>query len=280
MNRDDGKFKTEIEKTTESEKPKAERVQKPRPGRTRRLFLAAILSTILMPGAAVGVAKILSSKIPRLRDLLRRRVRRVLPSLTKKPGGIVIHHSATRPSRQNFVSVKTLDSYHQKRGMGVSYEGKTYHVAYHYVILPNGEIQEGRPVGCRGAHTRSWSHNYWVGICLVGYFDPKWKNKKYHRPTGKQMDSLVNLSADLINKYDLKLKNVLPHRKVNPTECPGRSFPFKEYLSRLRVETEKRSDPSRLGRLDHNRRVFMRLGRTGIKKAKRDLTVSGRESIC
>lgn len=157
------------------------------------------------------------------------------PSLSLPPRGIVVHHSATTPAMQPLTDAARINRMHRGRGLGAWYMGKTYHIAYHYVVLCNGTVQEGRPELCRGGHTSSYKHNRWIGICLVGYFDPKWKDPRYHQPSTEQMDALVSLSATLIKKYNMKIGNVLPHKKINKTQCPGRSFPMERYLERLKT---------------------------------------------
>jgi hypothetical protein len=165
--------------------------------------------------------------------------RRLFPSLAKAPGGILVHHSAAKPCRQPFENAKTINEDHKRRGFGAWYKGKVYHIAYHYVILPDGTVEKGRPEKCRGGHTRSWKHNRWVGICLVGYFDPKWKNRKYHRPTGAQMRSLVSLSVRIMDRYRFDRTRILPHKNIDPTQCPGKSFPMGEYISLVAAGQKK-----------------------------------------
>ncbi len=169
------------------------------------------------------------------RKILRRIPQQALPV---PPRGIVVHHSATRPSRQPFENAATLESKHKRRFI-IKYNGRIYHIAYHYVILPDGAVEQGRPDKCRGAHTRSLKHNRWTGICLIGYFDPKWKDKRHHKPTPAQMDSLVSLSLKLMSRYNFDCGHILPHRDINPTECPGKSFPMEKYLARVRAEADK-----------------------------------------
>ena len=43
------------------------------------------------------------------------------------------------------------------------------HIGYHFLILPDGTVERGRPESMWGAHTRD--HNDTLGICLVGDFD-------------------------------------------------------------------------------------------------------------
>jgi len=203
----------------------------------RRLVLAMIGGTAA--GAAAGILG-----LDRSRGLLRRvigsprlwlkKLRRVpAPTFAAMPGGIVVHHSATKPEDLDTETAATIDHDHKRRGFATLYKGTVYHVAYHYVIGQDGTIERGRPERCPGQHTRSWKHNRWIGICLIGYFDEKWEDQKLHRPTKAQMESLIALSAETMKKYGFDQRRILPHRQVNDTECPGKSFPWNEYVAGL-----------------------------------------------
>ncbi|HUT53391.1 MAG TPA: peptidoglycan recognition family protein [bacterium] len=178
-----------------------------------------------------------------LRDALRAISRGVIPSASIQPGGIIVHHSATGPDQLCHATAAAFEEEHKLRGMAVWYRGRIHHIAYHYVILPDGTIEPGRPELCRGAHTKSSRFNRWLGICVVGYFDPRWADKKYHRPTPKQMQALANLTGELMQKYRFDATKILPHRAVNVTECPGKSFPLSEYLSLARTPSSPVSRP-------------------------------------
>ena len=188
----------------------------------RRKVLGLGLATVL--GGGVGLAAAKTSKFRKVLEMMVNRINH---------GGIVVHHSATPPSSQSSVDAEVIAAWHKKRGMWMRYKGKTYNIAYHYVILPDGTVEEGRPLGCLGMHTRSWFHNRWVGVCLVGYFDKKWLDPKYHAPTGQQMDSLVKLTVEIAGKYGFGPDKVLPHRAIDATQCPGRNFPFDNYMARV-----------------------------------------------
>ena len=160
------------------------------------------------------------------------------------PVGVVIHHSAS-PARlgKKPVQAKEIDAWHDSRGFKVVYEGKVYHIGYHYVILPDGTVQAGRPEYCQGAHVDAWGMNHWLlGICLVGNFstraNPDGKLGPA-RPSPAQMKALVGLLLKLQEKHPLFM--VLRHKDLNPdTECPGDRFPYQDLLKRL-AEAEKSS---------------------------------------
>lgn len=156
------------------------------------------------------------------------------------PPGMIIHHSASPPRVGNrMIDARALDRMHARRGFTTWYKGKIYHIGYHFVVLPDGTVQEGRPVGCRGAHTHGRSeYNRYIGICLVGNFSSR-ENRRGEqgptRPTRAQMKGLTSLCARLMGDYGIDLKDVKRHRDFNQTECPGDRFPYKRFITDLCV---------------------------------------------
>lgn len=125
---------------------------------------------------------------------------------------IVIHHSASFTG-----DMAIFDREHKAKG----WDG----VGYHFVI-GNGtasgdgqvEVTARWPIQKWGAHAKTPDeryNDYGIGICLVGNFD-------IQHPTQKQLASLARLVAFLCARYDIPLSNVIGHRDVKPTDCPGR----------------------------------------------------------
>jgi N-acetylmuramoyl-L-alanine amidase len=146
---------------------------------------------------------------------------------TIRPTGIVIHHSAlTAEELAQFpgpTDVSVIDALHEKRGFEVNCQGHIYHIGYHYIILPDGTIQSGRPENCIGAHTQG--HNDALGICLVGNFssvaNPDGKLGLLH-PTPSQIDSLAKLVKDLRIRCGFTCDQIRRHQEIKPgTLCPG-----------------------------------------------------------
>ena len=170
---------------------------------------------------------------------------RLFPPAPPKPLGILIHHSAT-PFRLKgrMVDAKKIDDMHRQRGFSIVCDGKVYHIGYHYVILPDGRIQPGRPENCPGAHSGSSFYNQrFLGICLVGDFDShgRWNGRRSPRqPTQAQIESLVKLCTRLMHEYDMPLRNVRRHRDVGQTYCPGDGFPFGRVRALIAQELERR----------------------------------------
>ena len=136
---------------------------------------------------------------------------------------IIVHHSAT-----DVGCARSFDRYHRmvrkwKNGLG-----------YHFVIgngtkTPDGFVEAGHRwyYQLEGAHAGVAKYNqHGIGICLVGNF-----NKTY--PTERQMHALVTLVKQLHAEYGIPYENVLPHRAIKPTDCPGNNFPWEQFMNEL-----------------------------------------------
>ncbi|MFP4176156.1 MAG: N-acetylmuramoyl-L-alanine amidase [Candidatus Brocadiia bacterium] len=135
---------------------------------------------------------------------------------------IVVHHSHTRSG-----SMESFDQYHrEERG----WKG----VGYHFVIgngtgSPDGKVEvtfrwEDQ---MHGAHAGVDRHNqHGIGICLVGDFDQQ-------RPTARQLASLIALVNYLQKRCGIPTSDILLHRHIKNTRCPGKNFPFYRFISLL-----------------------------------------------
>jgi len=200
----------------------------------RRIGLGALMAGVSLACAAAGMlwwrhrhAKLLVVRAPTAVPLQMGPTGPLYPD----PPGILIHHSDT-PAKLHGVAFNaaTLDRIAKKRGFSIDFEGKTYHISYHYVILPDGTIETGRPDHCQGAHCPKY--NNWLGICLIGDFHDKthwWPST----PTAAEKKSLVSLCESLMTKYHIRPENVRRHRDVHETWCPGNRFPYGEIEKQL-----------------------------------------------
>ncbi len=153
------------------------------------------------------------------------------------PPGIVLHASESpaviEGQRMDAAMLERIHA-HDHPGWATVFEGKTYHIGYHYVILPDGTIQQGRPDHCIGAHTRK--HNTWIGICVIGAFssisNPHWKPST---PSRKQVRSTVALCERLMSRYHIPPGKVKRHRDIRMTWCPGSRFPYARIMKALRA---------------------------------------------
>ena len=153
------------------------------------------------------------------------------------PTGIVVHHTAIIPSENALPrSERDVDKYHQARGFEIRCSGRVYHAAYHYVILPNGRVQTGRPERCEGAHAQGY--NSYLGISVVGDFsseDNPTGKKGPTKPSEKQIASLVKLCRRLKDRYNIPLHHIIRHSDISRTRCPGDRFPFSSVLQQLQA---------------------------------------------
>ena len=128
---------------------------------------------------------------------------------------IVIHHSDT-----DVGNAASFDAYHRSRGWenGLGYD----FVIGNGTRSRDGEIEVGPRWRSQlvGAHAGVALYNErGIGICLVGNFE------KY-RPTQRQLQACVELVDYLSRTYNIPRKNILRHKDVKDTKCPGRYFPF------------------------------------------------------
>ncbi len=153
------------------------------------------------------------------------------------PDGIVLHHTATGATvGGREVNAETVAQWHADRGFACEYRGEIYHIGYHYVILPDGTVEHGRPEWMPGAHTQE--HNDHLGISLVGNFDSQSNPagaEQPARPTDAQMEAVRALLEDLTRKYGLSADDIFAHYELWETACPGDRFPVEELREEIRV---------------------------------------------
>ena len=135
---------------------------------------------------------------------------------------IVIHHTASEGG-----SVATIHAEHlnRKDKNGNNWKG----IGYHFLIgngsgMDDGEIEPTFrwKKQMQGAHAGNDEYNqHGIGICLVGNFQD-------HRPSTAQLASIKRLVGVLKREYGLKSSQVVGHRDVKATACPGKMFPLTE----------------------------------------------------
>lgn len=131
---------------------------------------------------------------------------------------IVVHHSASpthvrRNGKTAPVNAAMIREWHKTKGWS--------DIGYHFVILPDGTCEPGRPLYRPGAHCAAGQRNFTgIGICLVGNFSET-------EVPDVQLQGLIDQAEKLMDAYKIKVENVELHREVPgaATECPGRYFP-------------------------------------------------------
>lgn len=124
----------------------------------------------------------------------------------------IIHHSASPD-----VMASTIHGWHLNQ--------KWSGIGYHFVIRAGGAIERGRPEDTIGAHSGPAGNGDSIGVVLTGNFE-------YDKPTESQLDSLVWLITQYLEPKYGKLQ-VMGHKDVMATACPGRNFPWAELRERL-----------------------------------------------
>ena len=131
---------------------------------------------------------------------------------------IVLHHSASAD-----VAAAEIHSWHRAKGWAG--------IGYHFVIRKDGSIERGRPQETIGAHAGAGVNGCSIGICLCGNF-------MQELPSDEQLVSLVELVVWLQRYYraaDGTELEVILHREVAATECPGNSFPAQQFAGLLQL---------------------------------------------
>jgi len=139
---------------------------------------------------------------------------------------IVIHHAASPTEVRRFgkkvpVNAAMIREWHTTKGWS--------DIGYHFVILPDGRCEAGRPLYRPGAHCNVGQRNFiGIGICLVGNFSET-------KVPDAQLAGLVKKVVQLLEAFKLGVGDVELHRDVPgaATECPGKYFPediFKQEL--------------------------------------------------
>ncbi len=120
---------------------------------------------------------------------------------------VIVHHSASPD-----VPAAVIHGWHLAKG----WSG----IGYHFVIRADGTIEAGRPIGKIGAHAGPGVNPDSIGICLTGNFMEQ-------PPADQQLQALVGLVDHLEVTYGTMLE-VLRHKDVAATDCPGTCFPWPE----------------------------------------------------
>lgn len=119
---------------------------------------------------------------------------------------IIIHCSATKPGQACNASI--IDKWHRSQGYRC--------IGYHYVILEDGTVEQGRPIAEVGAHCLN-HNNGSIGICYCGGLDAT--GKATDTRTSKQRLALQQLVAKLIKQYP-SIRRIAGHNEFASKACP------------------------------------------------------------
>ncbi|MBX7169178.1 MAG: N-acetylmuramoyl-L-alanine amidase [Pirellulales bacterium] len=153
------------------------------------------------------------------------------PSTAPRPWRyLVLHHSASEHG-----DVESIDAAHRQRTdrAGQPWLG----IGYHFVVGNGQGMADGlvEPTfrwreQLHGAHAGDREHNeQGIGICLVGDFDRV-------PPTERQLAATTALVTALADRFQIKRSEILRHRELKETACPGRLFELDGVLGQLPFE--------------------------------------------
>lgn len=119
---------------------------------------------------------------------------------------IIVHCTATPRGRA--VTVAEIDRWHRMRGFDC--------IGYHYVVMLDGSVEPGRPVGKAGAHCKG-KNQHSIGVVYVGGLESDGKTPADTR-TPAQRQALLRLIERLKHEYGVTA--VRGHRDFAPKACP------------------------------------------------------------
>ena len=131
----------------------------------------------------------------------------VFKKSTRVINEIIVHCSAT-PEGKDY-SLDTIRQWHRQRGFS--------DIGYHYVIHPDGTVEEGRDVNIAGAHC-SGHNSKSIGICYIGGMTADNKKAKDTR-TEEQRTNLKALLMAMRKLYPSA--KIHGHRDFAAKACPS-----------------------------------------------------------
>lgn len=133
---------------------------------------------------------------------------------TKRPISEVIFHCTATPEGRRFDRTD-VNAWHKQRGWAM--------IGYHYLILLDGTIQVGRPIGMVGAHVQG--HNAGtIGIAYVGGLSADGKKAEDTR-TAMQVAAAKWLIGALKTKFKIKRRAKGHNEYDKGKACPSFSMP-------------------------------------------------------
>ena len=131
----------------------------------------------------------------------------VFKKSTRVINEIIVHCSAT-PEGKDY-TLDTIRQWHRQRGFS--------DIGYHYVIHPDGTVEEGRDVNIAGAHC-SGHNSKSIGICYIGGMTADNKKAKDTR-TEEQRTNLKALLLAMRKLYPTA--KIHGHRDFAAKACPS-----------------------------------------------------------
>lgn len=128
------------------------------------------------------------------------------------PWRVTLHHTDGRFTKdldESRAEARFIQDFHMN-GRGWN------DIAYHFLVDPQGEILEGRPLETLGAHTLGNNPGN-VGIVLLGTYHAPVNDM----PTAAQLDAVARIGRFLVKRYGIDPATLKGHRDYKQTDCPG-----------------------------------------------------------
>jgi hypothetical protein len=136
------------------------------------------------------------------------------------PKYVTIHHAGVlwTNSQEPEQFLRNMQAWGKRRPEVEQPPRNTYwpDLAYHFLIAPDGRIFEGRPLEYEPESNTKYDLAGNINVELMGNFGAQ-------RPSREQLESLVRITAWLMQELSIGIAEVRTHRDAAPgqTECPG-----------------------------------------------------------
>lgn len=122
----------------------------------------------------------------------------------------------------SLAEIRFIQDYHQNAK-------KWNDIGYHFLIDPQGNIFEGRPINVVGAHVLNRNSGN-VGISIMGSYHPP----SQHVFTPETQASFVSVARYVKDTYSIQVSSFFAHREIGKTDCPGDNlYAKKNFLAGL-----------------------------------------------
>lgn len=128
----------------------------------------------------------------------------------KSVNKIVVHHPAS-----SSWTIQDIHRYHQQTK---GWNG----IGYNYFVTKDGRVQKGRGMNV-GAHVSGHNSNT-LGVSFQGNFETE-------TPTNVQLRAGAQLIAQLLLDTGLNIHDVIGHKNLAITACPGKNFDLDQLRS-------------------------------------------------
>lgn len=123
---------------------------------------------------------------------------------------IILHHSGASADQ----TIEQIHKYHLGKGwLGIG---------YNVLVDKTGKIYWGRGINYIGAHCKGYNEMS-IGICAIG-------NMQKDNMPSAQKESIIKLIKE-IREYYPSITDIVGHRDLAATDCPGANYPFSEIIS-------------------------------------------------